>query len=79
MAESILISPHGSDKLKILLLSGKEKEEELKRRVENINLERMEEMMDKKINSIKPKRKPKTPRNKTRKTEKNGAAKEDRG
>ncbi|MGB5531399.1 MAG: sulfate adenylyltransferase [Ignavibacteriaceae bacterium] len=31
MAESKLISPHGSDKLKILLLSGKEKEEELKR------------------------------------------------
>ena len=31
MAESILISPHGSDKLKILLLSGKEKEEELKK------------------------------------------------
>ena len=31
MAESILISPHGSDTLKILLLSGKEKEEELKR------------------------------------------------
>ena len=31
MAESILISPHGSDKLKILLLSGKEKEAELKK------------------------------------------------
>jgi len=31
MAESKLISPHGSDKLKILLLSGKEKEEELKK------------------------------------------------
>ena len=31
MAKSNLISPHGSDKLKILLLSGKEKEEELKR------------------------------------------------
>ena len=31
MAESKLISPHGSDKLKILLLSGKAKEEELKR------------------------------------------------
>ena len=31
MAESKLISPHGSDELKILLLSGKEKEEELKR------------------------------------------------
>ena len=31
MAQSNLISPHGSDKLKILLLSGKEKEEELKK------------------------------------------------
>jgi sulfate adenylyltransferase len=31
MAKSNLISPHGSDELKILLLSGKEKEEELKR------------------------------------------------
>jgi sulfate adenylyltransferase len=31
MAESKLISPHGSDKLKILLLSGKEKEAELKK------------------------------------------------
>ena len=31
MAESKLISPHGSDKLKILLLSGKQKEVELKR------------------------------------------------
>ena len=29
MSESILIRPHGSDQLKILLLSGKEKEEEL--------------------------------------------------
>jgi sulfate adenylyltransferase len=31
MAKSNLISPHGNDELKILLLSGKEKEEELKR------------------------------------------------
>ena len=31
MGKSKLISPHGSDELKILLLSGKEKEEELKR------------------------------------------------
>jgi sulfate adenylyltransferase len=31
MAESNLIRPHGSDELKILLLSGKEKEEELKK------------------------------------------------
>jgi len=31
MAESKLIRPHGSDKLKILLLSGKEKEDELKK------------------------------------------------
>ncbi|MEE9442293.1 MAG: sulfate adenylyltransferase [candidate division Zixibacteria bacterium] len=31
MAKSNLISPHGSDELKILLLEGKEKEEELKR------------------------------------------------
>jgi sulfate adenylyltransferase len=31
MAESNLVRPHGSDELKILLLSGKEKEEELKK------------------------------------------------
>ena len=31
MAESNLVRPHGSDKLKILLLSGKEKEDELKK------------------------------------------------
>ena len=31
MKESLLIRPHGSDNLKILLLSGKEKEEELKK------------------------------------------------
>ena len=31
MAKPKLISPHGSDELKILLLSGKGKEEELKR------------------------------------------------
>ncbi|RKY92456.1 MAG: sulfate adenylyltransferase, partial [Ignavibacteriae bacterium] len=31
MAESNLVRPHGSDELKILLLSGKEKEDELKK------------------------------------------------
>jgi sulfate adenylyltransferase len=31
MAESYLVRPHGSDELKILLLSGKEKEDELKK------------------------------------------------
>ena len=31
MAESKLIRPHGSDSLKILLLEGKEKAEELKK------------------------------------------------
>ena len=31
MAEDKLISPHGSEKLRILLLEGREKEEELKR------------------------------------------------
>jgi sulfate adenylyltransferase len=31
MAKSVLISPHGSNELKILLLEGKEREEELKR------------------------------------------------
>ena len=31
MSKSKLISPHGSDELKILLLEGKEREEELKK------------------------------------------------
>jgi sulfate adenylyltransferase len=40
MPESKLIKPHGSDSLKILLLSGKEKEEELKKasKLKRINM-----------------------------------------
>lgn len=34
-------------------------EQELKKRVENINLERMEELVDRKLSSVKPQRKPK--------------------
>ena len=40
-------------------LINKRVEEELKKRVENINLERMEQLMDKKLSEVKPKRKPK--------------------
>ena len=40
MPESKLINPHGSDSLKILLLDGKEREEELKKanKLKRINL-----------------------------------------